>query len=195
MITASRLVALEARYGGRHETPDYVGGDRMADHGYAPAYAASLNAFVDEHGPPSTLVEIGILRGTGLAVWADVLPDTTVVGLDVDLNPFFEYSSELVERGAFKSQYPYAFWFDQATDGPEVFAALATRPAIVIDDASHNDTLTLRTLEAFLPHMAERFLYFVEDQPRHSRIHDILAADPRGLTHSHPHRYLTVLSR
>lgn len=189
-MNAAWLVEREQRYGGRVEMGRNVGGDRMADHGYADAYARHLAPFLAIEGV--VLVEVGILRGTGLAMWCDLFPH--VIGLDHDLAPFREFKPTLRKLGAFTRTEPEVYRFDQAEEtAGSVGALLAGRKVgIVIDDASHVDALTLRTLEAFRPHLAPGFAYFVEDSPRVSRIHTRLQKVP-GMTASRIHRSLTVL--
>ena len=52
-----------------------VGGDRMSPyaHNYAAQYSKYLKRFLNRH--PITLVEIGILKGSGLAIWSDLFPN------------------------------------------------------------------------------------------------------------------------
>ena len=105
--TRSWLVERELRYGGyvtglkryriseldgrdlRWDRHGMTGGDRMNPrrHNYGGLYAKYLGPFV-ESGAPVTVVEVGILQGTGLAIWSDLFPNGRVVGLDIDLTHF-----------------------------------------------------------------------------------------------------------
>lgn len=194
ILTAEWLVDAEHRYGGYVEMAHANGGDRMAVHGYAQAYADTINAYTERHGWDLTLVEVGVLRGTGLAIWCDLFP--RVYGLDIRPEVFHDYRDELVRAGAFSGCEPVVAYFDQARATPRGVAELVRGPVhIVIDDGSHHDMHTLRTLEAFRPHLADEFLYFVEDSPRGSRIHRDLMRDALGFTATRLHRSLTVLTR
>jgi hypothetical protein len=65
-----------------------MGGDRMAGmHQYAEHYAKELTRLLGRK-PDGDLViaEVGILKGTGLAVWCDLFPKAIVLGLDIDLS-------------------------------------------------------------------------------------------------------------
>src|SRR5262245_21785131 len=96
------LVATEKRFGGYtgvlkrrkisiHDprTPDELrqggreGGDRMSAsyHGYAPKYAEYLADFVSDRDRKLTIIEVGVLRGTGLAIWSDLFPRARLIGL------------------------------------------------------------------------------------------------------------------
>lgn len=194
MIAPAWLIEREERYGGYVEMEHANGGDRMSVHGYADAYASALSAFVERNGRDVVCVEIGVLRGTGLAMWGDLFG--TVIGLDWNLQPFRDYRDELEARGAFKDCHLRVAPVDQhEITAEQVESVLWGRKAsVVIDDGSHEDEATLRTLDAFRPHLADDFLYFVEDQPRHSNIHALLQKDPLGLTATRLHRSLTVLT-
>lgn len=199
MLTAEWLVEREERYGGYVEMEHANGGDRMSVHGYAEAYAETLSDFIERNGTDVVLVEIGVLRGTGLAIWGDLFG--TVVGLDIDLGHFWGFVDELSAAGAFWSCELRLATFDQRTATPDSVAdALGgLRPSIVIDDGCHEDSATLRTLESFRRHLTEDFLYFVEDQPRRSKIHETLQGAYggwfyRGAKAQRLHQSLTVLA-
>lgn len=145
-------------------------------HNYAPAYAKELGEFKSE---PSTLesrsrltiVELGILRGIGLAIWCDLFPNARVIGLDVDLSHYLGNVRALEERGAFKNNKPDVFEFDElaspdANQRQIAFALGRSRIDIMIDDALHRESCIMKAMQEFMPFMAPRFLYFVEDNFR-----------------------------
>jgi hypothetical protein len=85
-------------------------------HNYAPTYAENL----PDTDSQIVIVELGILRGVGLAVWCDLFPNARVIGLDVDLSHFSENEANLRKRGAFQQNSPSVFEFDElAPDAPE----------------------------------------------------------------------------
>ena len=63
-----------------------TGGDRMSKlhQGYAKIYAKHLRPFIQRE-KPVVLVEVGILRGTGVAIWSELFPNGRILGLDIDL--------------------------------------------------------------------------------------------------------------
>ena len=182
--TRSWLVEREARYGGfvsgltlhriseldnhslqwgRHSL---MGGDRMSPrhHGYAPVYARYLAPFLAT-GTRVTLVEVGILRGTGLAIWSDLFPDGRIVGLDIDLSHFEGNVERLSGMGAFEAENHEVHSFDGFMDNRRYLADILRedRVHIAIDDASHADDSILTTFGSLRGHLAEDFVYFVED--------------------------------
>lgn len=196
MIHPQWLVERERRYGGRVDgvwTGDRFasGGDRMEGHGYAEAYARWLGPLHERMGKHAVVVEVGVLRGTGLAIWCDLFD--RVIGLDRD--PDLMDWEALREAGAFEHAEPEMYRFDQGEATVEQVGAIlgGVRADVVIDDASHVDALTMRTLAAFRPWLAPGALYFVEDQPRGSRIHAHLAGGAYGMAAHRVHRSLTVL--
>ena len=148
---------------GRHSL---MGGDRMSPrhHGYAPFYARYLAPFLAS-GTPVTLVEVGILRGTGLAIWSDLFPDGRIVGLDIDLSHFEENVERLLGMGAFEAENHEVHTFDGFMDNRQYLADILQedRVHIVVDDASHADDSIMTTFESLHGYLAENFVYFVED--------------------------------
>lgn len=182
--TRSWLIEREIRYGGyvtdlkRHriseldsrsiepDDPGMTGGDRMNPrrHDYGRIYARYLRPFL-ENGPPVTLVEVGVLRGTGLAIWSDLFPDGRVIGLDIDLAHFESNLGRLVRLGAFEARNQEVHLFDGFVDNTQYLAQILRGDAadIVIDDASYADESILATFESFRERLARKFVYFVED--------------------------------
>ena len=174
------LVLTEAAYGGiqlsakdqerqtGRQTNGVQGGDRMTPlyHGYGTYYAEFLAPFVNGQ-QPSILVEVGILNGSGLAIWCDLFQSTRVVGLDIDLENFTKDYPRLVSAGAFSKCEPEAHWFDQLDlfKGTEVLEKLFTKNSIevVIDDGCHTLESIKLTFKMIQPYLAKNFVYFIED--------------------------------
>ncbi len=172
-----------------------AGGDRMLRHAYAPAYARRLRPFVPEHtarelareptrGPSraepaggcrrrTTVLEIGVLHGTGLAIWCDLFPDARVVGLDIDLDPYYANVNRLHSLGAFRRNQPEVYLFDQLEPERYDIAEIIGHDTVqvCIDDGHHSNRAVLNTMHAVLPFLDQQFVYFVEDNPGvHRRI-------------------------
>ena len=172
------LVEREIRYGGyvtnvpkRTASPldpaqsgFLTGGDRMLTHGYAATYAKHLAPYLDRTDP-LTVVEVGILRGSGLALWCDLFPNSRVIGLDIDLRNYLANVAELRRRGAFRFSQPEVYAFDQFRDNREYVAELlrGVRIDVAIDDGCHSDQAILSTMRSIAPHLNEEFSYFIED--------------------------------
>lgn len=166
------LALTESHYGGfkvGSATGENRGGDRMSPffHGYGETYAEFLKPFLAQRKERITLVEVGILNGSGLAIWCDLFPNARVIGLDLDLRNFNKNRAFLESQGAFESNKPELFEFDQmdlARAQTVLQSVLGNcKIDIAIDDGCHSIESIEITLKAMLPHMANAFVYFIED--------------------------------
>jgi hypothetical protein len=144
------------------------GGDKMSPerHGYADDYARLLSRW-----DAPTIVEVGIFQGVSLAVWCDLFPDGTVIGLDLDLNRFYDHRHFLANQGGFSRNFPMVVggWDAYAPDMQVLGQALRGRTIdVLVDDGPHTDVAVLTVLDAVLPFMSPRFTYIVEDMPNGS---------------------------
>lgn len=116
--------------------------------GYLPVYR-SLAAYL---GPAARVVELGVYRGASLTLWQDLFPDTdTVVGVDNDPNAIWPIGTVRVVC-------------DQADD--ELVGLLLHISSffdLVVDDASHDGTKTMRSFELFWPLVRPGGFYVIED--------------------------------
>lgn len=143
----------------------YVGGDRMGYHGFAGRYAKYLLPFI---GKKVTLVEVGVLLGTGLAIWCDLFPDSRIIGLDIDPNYFTIGKRNLRMFGAFEHNEPEIYRYDQL-ENPKLNSnylhTILNGDAIdvSVDDGMHTDGSVISTYETIKPFMASPGLHFIED--------------------------------
>ena len=142
-----------------------TGGDRMLHNGYAPVYAAYLVHFSKNKEHHLSLAEFGILKGTGLAIWCDLFPEARVIGLDIDPSHFKENLQFLTDLGAFELNKPEIHEYDQLKNGTSSLDNILKGQAldIVIDDGLHSVDSILMTWRSARPHLAEKFVYFIED--------------------------------
>ena len=155
---------------------DYVmqqGGDRMSNllNGYSDFYQSFLELFVVQRYEKFTVCEVGILRGTGLAIWCDLFPNSRIIGLDLELSYFEENYRNLRKLGAFSQNSPEIYQFDQFnTENTENLENIlkGDKVDICIDDGCHADEAILTTLKCMKPHLSNDFVYFVED---HKQVH------------------------
>ncbi len=144
------------------------GGDRMTPlyHDYGRTYAEFVQPYVPLR-QRLTLAEVGILNGTGLAIWCDLFPAWRVVGFDLDLSNFHSSEAWLREAGAFGHNQPEVHCFDQLDQRvgnaklAECFAPASVD--IVIDDGAHTLESIESTFAMIEPFLAPHFVYFVED--------------------------------
>ena len=162
-----------------------TGGDRMLHHRYAEKYAEYLQAFVGQSGP-LTLCEVGILKGTGLAIWCELFENARVLGMDIDLDHTKNNMPHLNSLGAFKNNQPELYEFDQFQDNIEYLGEIlkGDKIQVCIDDGFHSNESILNTIKNFMPHLAEGAVYFVEDNSEvHreiKRIYPDLTVDAQG---------------
>lgn len=145
------------------ESGGMTGGDRMGLHGYARPYFEHLQPHLNTSG--LTIVECGVLNGSGLALWSLLFPDAKIIGLDIDLNYALSNVDSLRARGAFRESNPELLYFDQLQ--PNVSGLKeslgGSKIDIFIDDGLHTEEAILRTMEAVRPMLAKNFTYFIED--------------------------------
>lgn len=180
------LKAVEQKYGGFFQTPwrkvsphspydasverhnrEYgimQGGDRMEFHGYAKAYSRNL-PLGNRDGQGMVIVEIGVLLGNGLAMWSELFPEARLIGLDIDPGRAESNFPRLRELGAFASREPELHEFDQFEDNADMVKNIlkGDRIDICVDDGYHSEESIMQSLKDCSPHMAQDFVYFVED--------------------------------
>lgn len=141
-----------------------TGGDRMLHHGYAKWYAQHLSRFLGVDRP-QVILECGILKGTGLAVWSALFPKDLVIGIDIDLAYTKSNLTSLKKKGAFKNRDPILLEFDQFNPNTDKLNSILNgrKVSIAIDDGHHSIESIVKTLKALEPFLAENFVYFIED--------------------------------
>lgn len=143
-----------------------TGGDRMSivNHGYAKIYAAYLLPFI-RNSDPVVLAEIGILRGTGLAIWSDLFEGGRIIGLDIDLSHIKNNMENLRERGAFKDDNMEIHEFDQYGQNTTYLKRIlkGDEVHICIDDGLHKNDAIISAMKSIKPFLADHFVYFIED--------------------------------
>ena len=174
---AARLVELETRFGGRvigtkrhasiyDDREDRLigriqGGDRMAaKHQYASIYARHLAPRLDA---VKTLVEVGVFRGTGLAIWCELFPGARVIGLDIDLSHYAEAAPKIIKAGAFSANEPSLRTYDQLAPCSLDDALDGRQIDVYIDDGLHTDEAILTSLNHVIPHLSPGAACFLED--------------------------------
>lgn len=168
------LALTENHYGGFQlsgvSSKTHRGGDRMSPHyhGYGRCYAEFLKPYLSAPSAgPKILVEVGILNGSGLAIWCDLFPSARVIGLDINLSNFQTNRGSLQKLGAFQKNVPEVYSFDQLDPckaGNALRDVLSeSRIDIAIDDGCHSIESIDITFESIRPFLANRFIYFIED--------------------------------
>eukprot|EP00416_Gambierdiscus_australes_P016128 CAMPEP_0171063546 /NCGR_PEP_ID=MMETSP0766_2-20121228/5729_1 /TAXON_ID=439317 /ORGANISM="Gambierdiscus australes, Strain CAWD 149" /LENGTH=233 /DNA_ID=CAMNT_0011519475 /DNA_START=137 /DNA_END=838 /DNA_ORIENTATION=+ len=199
VTTPERLVEVEERYGarelqivkrhvlGKHEEGHrqfHVGGDRMGNqsghHGFAPVYAAFINRLRAQGVEPLAVAEVGVLKGTGLAIWSEIFNQSMIYGFDIDLSNY-ESNLQALKWKGFNDSRVTVSTLDQTEVDSTLLEHLfgSQRLSMVVDDGCHTVPCANNTFLSFFPYLASRFLYFIEDT-RHldALLEEILHAHP-----------------
>lgn len=171
-VPVERVSSSDPRTIFRSDLLPMTGGDRMGPNGhfYSPVYSLVFRHLLVDMPHKEfdgTIVEVGILNGTGLAMWAEVFPNAAIVGLDVDTTTYQKNVNKLavLSPGVRSAS---VFEFDQFNPDFEWWETLG-RPKIslVIDDGYHSTLSALQTFSGFFENttFAERWAYIVEDIP------------------------------
>ena len=152
----------------------HTGGDRMdfgpKCHGYSVLYCHAINSYLNNvskkaDDPSLKIAEIGILNGSGLALWSDWFKNAELFGFDLDLAIFHSNRQFLLEQGAFQRRPPKLSKLDQYTVTSDEISDFVQgkKIDIAIDDGAHTEISIINTFSAFKPNLANDFLYFIED--------------------------------
>lgn len=153
------------------ESPTFrqmYGSDRMAlnYNAYAPDYASVLSAL--DSGEILHVLEIGILSGSGLAMWSKIFPDAAITGIDIEVSRCEANIEEFVELGAFKRSRPTFLELDATRPSAEVLAQSLNdlpRLSLVVDDGLHTIEAISTMIQFLQPYLDQTFTYIVEDNP------------------------------
>ena len=88
-----------------------------------------------------------------------------MLGFDIDLQHCQANRTQLRRRGAFARNEPELHEYDQLMGSSDRLAEIlrGQRLDIVIDDGLHTADAILKTWVSVRPHLAARFVYFIED--------------------------------
>ncbi len=152
-----------------------TGGDRMSkvEHNYAPVYSKFLTPFLANKNKKIILLEVGILKGTGLAIWSELFPNGRIIGLDIDLSHIHKNMENIKSLGAFQNNNIELYEFDQFNDNREKLDNIlkGDKIDIIIDDGLHWNETIINTIKSVKPFLADIFMYFIEDN---SKIYEVL---------------------
>lgn len=140
-----------------------IGGDRMLHHSYSQYYAKYLLPYLKKTN--ISIVEVGILKGTGLAIWSDIFPNAKIFGFDIDINHYLKNIPNLKKQKAFKKIKPKVYNFDQFKNNKLLLKKLFSKNKIniCIDNGFHSDKTAMNTFKQIKPYLSKDFIYFIED--------------------------------
>lgn len=192
-ISPQKLIDLEEKYGGLQRINQMKGGNRMQYRVYnsetvCKGYAALYSRYIPNNA--QVVAELGVLRGTGLAIWADVFPTARIIGLDNDLIHFKKYKSSLRVFGAFKRTDAEVYLYEKfAEDASERLGEILDGDQIdvFIDDSDSSADEVFYVFRTVLPHLAPGAVCFFEDNEEAGALLEELypnyfACSEKGLT-------------
>jgi len=139
------------------------GGDRMLINGYSKYYEKYLEKYLNSEN--LIIVEIGILKGIGLAIWSELFPRSRIIGFDLDISNCEKNMDNMITLGAFKYRKPELYTFDQFENNSRLLNSLfkGKEIDIFIDDGEHSNLAIINTFRNVFPFLSENFIYFIED--------------------------------
>lgn len=172
-----KLQFLELKYGGYHKDVNptkeriesgyktgklHEGGDRFNPflNDYSKIYAKYLKNKIF-----SRILEIGVLKGTGLAIWSELYPNADLYGFDWDLGNFKINEKTLISKGAFKNSKPNLFQYNQLKNNKDWLRDNFSKVKFdfVIDDALHKDESIINSFIEIEEYLNNEFVYIIED--------------------------------
>jgi len=122
------------------------GGDKGTAHSYIDVYSREIPA-----AEGKSLLEVGVWQGHSLKMWADYLPNSRVVGLDIDL-------SRLIFDVA-----GFEVLLCDATKQAQIKELVTGKFDYIIDDGSHTAEAQITALYNLWDYLAVGGKYFIED--------------------------------
>lgn len=142
----------------------HTGGDRFNPyyHDYSEMYSKYLSNLRNNK---IVLLEVGILKGTGLAIWSKYFSDIEIYGFDWDLGNINSNLDNLISLGAFQKNLPKLFQYNQLINNEIWFKDNFSdiKFNVIVDDALHTDEAIINTFNEIQPYLSEDFVYFIED--------------------------------
>ena len=136
-----------------------TGGD-MNDHGYSKYYERYLSSIRNEN---ISLLEIGIFKGNGLAVWSKYFPNGKIYGLDIGVKTFKQNKSyfEKIDDTVFNNLEE--LYVADSRDDISVEKLDLPQFDIIIDDGHHKVDSQYKTFCNFYKYLNNKGIYIIED--------------------------------
>lgn len=128
-----------------HEAGLKHGTDKAVTHLYMDNYEKHLGSWRDKE---FTLLELGVSTGASIRMWREIFPNAKVYG--IDNNP------DCAGEGIFIGSQVDIEFLDKVLE-------VIGLPDVIIDDCSHDGSLTLETFMFLFQKMVDGGIYFVED--------------------------------
>lgn len=125
--------------------------DKASGHSYDLVYPSLLEKYKDVKD--FTLLEVGTWRGHSMVIWSELFPNGKIYGIDIDYSPLeidpLQYNNMIILP-------------EGSQDDPNAFKGLP-KFDFIIDDASHQKDLTVKTFNILKPYLKNGGTYVIED--------------------------------
>jgi len=168
-MSKNKLDQISERYGGsvtginRGTGYRNIGGD-VTDWGYSKHY---VNHFGKRRFDKINLLEIGVFKGHGLAMWSDYFINGNIYGVDISVVEFELMKPELENMGAFSNKNLCDVVKANSTEISQVNTAIDKYKLpnfdIIIDDGRHKPYSQADTLSNFWSKLNKNGIYVIED--------------------------------
>jgi len=125
--------------------------DKASGHSYNLIYPKLLSKY--ENVENFTLLEVGTWRGHSMVIWSELFPNGKIYGIDIDYSPLEinpdDHSNMIILP-------------EGSQDDPNAFKELPQFD-FIIDDASHQKDLTVKTFDILKSYLKDGGTYVIED--------------------------------
>ena len=125
--------------------------DKASRHSYNLIYPKLLSKY--ENVENFTLLEVGTWRGHSMVIWSELFPNGKIYGIDIDYSPLEidpdDYNNMIILP-------------EGSQDDPNAFEGLPQFD-FIIDDASHQKDLTVKTFDILKSYLKDGGTYVIED--------------------------------
>lgn len=114
-------------------------------------YTSTYRRLADELGPTANMCEIGVYKGEAFPLWRDLFPQGVIAGVDIS---------------AYATWPDYAVKIVASQDDaslPDQLREHAAEWGLIVDDGSHDGTLTAKTFDLLWPLVPPGGYYVIED--------------------------------
>lgn len=133
--------------------------DKASDvHDYCRTVYESL--FEPLRTDPITLLELGVSEGSSIRTWRDYFPNATIIGVDNNLQVGLDKDLKHLDLNELNI---FLYELDQADPQLPTVIAEHIPLDIVIDDCSHDNSMTAASFNLLWPCLKPGGLYIIED--------------------------------
>ncbi len=136
------------------------GGGDIVDHGYSKYYE---KYFCDIKNKNISLLEIGIFKGNGLALWSKYFPNGKINGLDIGVETFKQNKSYFKKIDDTIFNNLEELYVLDSSNHEDVEKLDLPKFDIIIDDGNHNPIPQYNTFCNFYKNLNDNGIYVIED--------------------------------